>query len=567
MATFHNVNAANKYARDIVSGKIPACRWVRLACKRHINDLKKQGKNYPYYFHKETAEVVCMFIQALPHTKGKWAGARQDITLEPWQKFIFTVLFGWKRKKDNKRRFREFYGEIPRKNGKSVLAAGTGNFMFTMDGEFGAEIYCGATTEKQALEVFKPAKIMIQKTLDLIEAFGIEINAKNMNRPDDGSKFEPVVGNPGDGSSPSCAIIDEFHEHRLADLYETMITGMGSRDQGLAFIITTSGTNLAGPCYDKHLEVKKMLEAVEQGDACNEELLGIIYTIDNEEDWDKPESLYIANPNIGISVGEEYLLSQLKNAIANPSRQVIYKTKHLNIWCGAKAQWLNMVKWRACGDDQLDIEDFRNDDCFFVIDLAAKIDMCATLRLFRREIDNQVHYYAFPKFYLPENTIQNTKEKANQNAYQRWVASGHLCEMPGTEIDFNMIYEEGTDDLEGFNSKEIVYDPWRATQMAQQFEKDGGVTVEYRNTVQNMTMAMKELEGAVYSGRFHHNDHPVLNWMASNCVNKIDKKGNYFPDKESNENKIDGIVTAIMGIGRAMYEPENNDINLDFVNW
>jgi phage terminase large subunit-like protein len=567
MATFHNVNAANKYARDIVSGKIVACKWVKLACQRHLNDLKKQGKEYPYYFHKETAEVVCMYIQALPHTKGKWAGARQDITLEPWQKFIFAVLFGWKRKKDDKRRFREFYGEIPRKNGKSVLAAGTGNFMFTMDGEFGAEIYCGAVTEKQALEVFKPAKIMIQKTLDLIEAFGIEINAMNMNIPDDGSKFEPVVGNPGDGSSPSCALVDEFHEHRTPDLYETMVTGMGSREQGLVFIITTSGTNLAGPCYDKHLEVKKILEATLQGDECNEELFGIIFTIDNEDDWDKPESLYMANPNIGISVGEDYLLSQLKNAIANPSRQVIYKTKHLNIWCGAKAQWLNMVKWRACGDKLLDIEDFHNDDCYLLIDLASKIDMCATVRLFRREIDKKVHYYAFPKFYLPENTIQNTKEKANQNAYQRWVASGHLCEMPGTEIDFNMIYEEGTEDLEGLNGKEVVYDPWRAAQMAKQFENDGAITVEFNNTVKNMSPAMKELEAAVMSGRFHHNDHPILNWMASNTTNKIDKKENYFPNKESAENKIDGIVAIIMGIGRAMYEPENDDLDLDFVNW
>lgn len=563
MATFHNVNAANKYARDIVSGKIPACKWVKKACQRHLDDLKKQGKNYPYYFHKPTAEAVCLFIQALPHTKGKWAAKREAIVLEPWQKFIFAVLFGWKRKKDDTRRFREFYGCVPRKNGKSVLAAGTGNFMFTLDGEFGAEIYAGATTEKQALEVFKPAKIMVQKTMELVEAFGIELNAMNMNRPEDGSKFEPVVGNPGDGSSPSCSLVDEFHEHKTPDLYETMLTGMGAREQPLMFIITTAGTNIAGPCYDKQLEVQKMLDDTQP----NDELFGIIYTIDNEEDWDKPESLYMANPNIGVSVKEDYLLSQLENAKNNPSRQVIYKTKHLNIWCGAKAQWLNMVKWRECGDSSLKIEDFKDDECFACIDLAAKIDMCVQLRLFRREIDGELHYYAFPKFYLPEETINNTKEKANKNAYQRWVASGHLCEMPGYEIDFTLFGDEVQEDCEGLNLQEVVYDPWRAAQLAQQLEKEGMTTVEYRNTVQNMTLAMKEMEAAVMSGRFHHTDHPVLNWMASNTVNKVDKKENYFPDKESNENKIDGIVACIMGVGRAMYEPENDEMNLDFVNW
>lgn len=560
MATFHNVNAANKYARDIVAGRIPACKWVKLACRRHLDDLKKEKtKAFGYYFHKEAAEAVCMFVQLLPHTKGKWAAERKLITLESWQKFIFCVTFGWKRKKDKTRRFREVYAEIPRKNGKSVVAAGTGNFMFTLDGEFGAEIYCGATTEKQAWEVFRPAKLMVNKTPDLLEAFGIEVNASNMNRPDDGSKFEPIVGNPGDGASPSCAIVDEFHEHKTPDLYETMNTGMGAREQPLMFIITTAGTNLAGPCYDKRLEVQKMLD----GTIPNDELFGIIYTIDNEDDWDKPESLYMANPNIGISVKEDYLLSQLQNAKNNPARQVIYKTKHLNIWCGAKAQWLNMVQWRNCGDPTLSVDDFKGDDGYLVIDLAAKIDMCCTLRLFRREIDGKVHYYVFPKFYLPEETIKNTKEKSNQNAYQRWVASGHLFEMPGPEIDFTLIHEEGKEDSEGFSINEVVYDPWKATQMAQMFEKDGAITVESPNTPKEFSPAMKEMEAAIAAGRFHHPDDPILNWMASNTTNKIGKNETYFPDKESNENKIDGIVCCIMGVGRAMYEPEDSGGNVN----
>ena len=149
---------------------------------------------------------------------------------------------------------------MPRKNGKSVIGAGVGIAMFTADDEFGAEVYSGATTEKQAWEVFRPARLMVKRSPMLVEHAGIEVNASNMNRPDDGSRFEPLIGNPGDGASPSCAIVDEYHEHDTAVLYETMLTGMGARRQPLMFIITTAGSNIEGPCYDKRRQVIEMLE-------------------------------------------------------------------------------------------------------------------------------------------------------------------------------------------------------------------------------------------------------------------------------------------------------------------
>lgn len=209
-----NVNAANQYARDVVRGKISVCRYVVLACQRHLDDLEKAvKKNYPYKFDKERAERVAKFIQLLPHTKGEWAFKRMPITLEPWQLFIICTVFGWVHKKTGYRRFREAYNEIPRKNGKSAITAGIGLYMFAADDEFGAEVYSGATTEKQAWEVFRPARLMAQRTEALREAFGIEVHAQSLSRPEDGARFEPLIGNPGDGSSPSAALIDEYHEH------------------------------------------------------------------------------------------------------------------------------------------------------------------------------------------------------------------------------------------------------------------------------------------------------------------------------------------------------------------
>jgi phage terminase large subunit-like protein len=222
------------------------------------------------------AEKAAKFIQLLPHTKGEWAFKRMPITLEAWQLFIVCCAFGWVQKGSKLRRFREVYTEIPRKNGKSAISAGVALYCFTCDNEFGAEVYSGATTEKQAWEVFRPARLMCKRTPLLVEAFGIEVNASNLNRPEDGARFEPLIGNPGDGASPHCAIVDEYHEHPTDSLYTTMLTGMGARRQPLMWAITTAGYNIEGPCYDKRREVIEMLN----GTVPNEELFGVIYTVD-----------------------------------------------------------------------------------------------------------------------------------------------------------------------------------------------------------------------------------------------------------------------------------------------
>ncbi|WP_434086497.1 terminase large subunit domain-containing protein [Photorhabdus laumondii] len=205
--SYPNVNAANQYARDVVRGKVIACQYVIDACQRHIDDLSQEkNKKFRYRFDKDLAEKAARFIQLLPHTKGEWAFKRMPITLEPWQLFIACSAFGWVHKGTKLRRFREVYTEIPRKNGKSAISAGVALFCFTCDDEFSAEVYSGATTEKQAWEVFRPARLMCKRTPLLTEALCIEVNAKNMNRPEDGARFEPLIGNPGDGGSPAFSL-------------------------------------------------------------------------------------------------------------------------------------------------------------------------------------------------------------------------------------------------------------------------------------------------------------------------------------------------------------------------
>ena len=532
------------YAYDVTTGHKPACKEEKKACKRFIDDL--QGLD-GYFYDVGKAEKACSFIEKLPHTKGKWAAKRQKLKLEPWQKFIVCNLFGWV-DESGLRRYRKAYLKVPRKNGKSALVAGIGHYMFSSDGEFGAEVYCGATTEKQAWEVFGPARLMAQRTPDYIEHFGIEVNAKNLNVMANGSKFEPLIGKPGDGSSPSCAIADEYHEHDTDDFVSTMETGMGAREQPLLLAITTAGFNIAGPCYDMEQECKKLLDGVFSDDR----LFCIIYGIDEGDDWTDPSILIKANPNYDVSVGGEFLVAQQREAVRNSAKQSAFRRKHLNEWVGAHTAWANMDRLKKCADETLDPHDFIGDDCIIPVDLASRIDITATPKLFTREIDGKVHYFAFSRFYIPEETALDS----GNNHYQKWIADGHLIATDGDEIDFNEIQSDIKSDMDSFGAREITYDPWRATQLAQGLQAEGANIVEFRNTVGNMSPAMYELEAAINSGRFHYDGNPVLTWMFSNVVAKIDAKDNVYPRKEKPENKIDGVVALIMAIGRSMVHEE-----------
>lgn len=534
-----HTQAANTYIKGVLSGKIPACKWVKLACQRQKNDLERAKKaDFPYRFDKEKAEKVCKFIENLPHTKGVWAAKGELIRLEPWQCFIYTTLFGWVKKSDGMRRFREAYIEVPRKNGKSILGAGTGNYMLAADGEFGSEIYSGASTEKQAWEVFRPAKLMVERDQEMRDYFGIQVNAKSLNIPADMSRFEPVIGKPGDGASPSCALIDEFHEHDTDDLYSTMKTGMGARSQPLAFIITTAGTNLAGPCYAMRSDVTKILE----GSYDAPDVFGIIYTLDDADDWTTEAALRKANPNYGVSVSAEFLLAEQRKAIQSAHLQNNFKTKHLNIWCSAKSAFFNLQDLAQCADPALNPADFTGEECVIGLDLASKIDITAKAKLFHRD----GHYYAFANLYIPEDTANDPANKM----YHAWAHRGCLTLTPGSMIDYDYIEGDLLDDAKNHSIKEVPYDPWNATQLAGRMLNEGLPMVEYRMTVQNFSEPMKRLEALIKAGRFHYNGCPVLTWMFSNVVAKLDNKDNVFPCKENEKNKIDGVIAILSALGR-----------------
>lgn len=532
------VERAGKYADDVVAGTIPACLYVKQACQRFIDDLARDDleRDWP------TAEMWCENLEKLPHVKGRWAARGELLKLSDWQIFCTVNIFGWK--KGGKRRFVDVYIEVPRKNGKTFWIAGLGIGMLTWAAEHGAEVYCGATTELQAWEVFRPARQLCLQLPKLRKTYGIEVNAKSLVRLGDLSRFTPLVGNPGDGASPSCGIVDEFHEHKDDGLVSTLETGMAAREEPLMLHITTAGADMGGPCYDKRADVINILK----GAADDDRVFGIIYTIDEDDDWDTVEAQIKANPNYGISVYAEFLEGQLKQARRSPSKQAAYKTKHLNQWVGAKAAWMNMLAYQACRKKNIDIKKFKGQRCFPALDFASRSDLACMSLLFP---PSSVHprWAAFVKHYLPEDTINDRPR------YQGFHAGGWLTSTPGNRIDFEYIEEDLKQTCKDYDVDQVAFDPFHATQFVTRMQAEGINMVEVGMTFKYFSDPMKELDSLIATKQIDFTYDPVLTWAFGNVVAKttINKaKEVILPDKEKPENKIDPVVALIMSLNRAL---------------
>lgn len=562
--TYPFAERATTYARDVLRGKVKVCELVKLACKRHLDDLKRAGTpGFPFVWSKAAANRVCDFAECMVHIKAEWAG--KPIRLENWQCFLLGVSFGWLRI-DGTRRFRDVYCEVPRKNGKSAIAGIVGNYCTFADGEAGAEGYSGATTLEQALHTFRSAWMMVKKNPEFQDDLGLELGgtAKKPGaifRQADGSSFKALVGDPGDGASPHVAIVDEYHEHATPILRDAMQTGMGSRRQPLLFTITTAGVNTSYPCFELRSQAVRILKGTIQ----KEDFFTLIYTLDEKDDWKDFSVWPKANPNYGVSVLAPYLRGQYEKAMNNASDQNIIQTKHLNRWMNAGKSWMNMAKWAACARPELKLEDLRGHRAFASADLASVTDIAAlelmveitTFLKPRKRPDGIVMeectlWGVFSKAYLPEETV-NLPHNAH---FRQWRDQGHLTVTEGARTDFGYI----EDDLKAWSEivslQEFAYDPREAAYLVQGIQKWASFEcVEIPQAAVHMSEPMKALEGMVAEGdELHHDDNPVMNWMMGNVVLKQTAKGPvkyFYPTKESLAAKIDGPVALIMAVKRA----------------
>jgi len=541
---------AQRYAQAVVAGDIPACQWVRLACQRQINDLARfKGRASPYRFNPvltdamgrqyRPADNLCAFVELLPHIKGPLAGT--PITLEPWQVFILTTIFGWV-KRDGRRRFRRAYIEVPRGNAKSTLSSAVGLYMLTADGEGGAECYSLATTRDQARIVFGDAQQMARKSSGFRTRYGVTVGAHNVHVLNTASKFEALSaeGSTLDGLNIHFGCIDELHAHKTRTVYDVVETGTGKRDNSLLWVITTAGSDRAGICYEARTFVTRVLGGQVEDDS----QFGIIYGLDDGDDWGTEDALVKANPNWGISVRPEVILPLQAKALQLPSATNNFRTKHCNDWVSVDTAWMDIRAWERCADSRLSPDDFEGQPCWIGIDLASKVDIASMALLFER--DGQV--VGFVRHFLPEDTVF----AAANSQYQGWMQAGRLLATPGNVTDFGLIEAELLDAAARFEIKAVAFDPFQATQFSTRMLAEGLPMIEVRPTVLNFSEPMKQLEALVLQGKWAFDGDPVLTWMVSNVVCHRDAKDNIYPRKERPENKIDGVIAVLMALNRLL---------------
>lgn len=525
------------YARRVLNGKQPACIQVKQAAQRFIDDFERTDIR----FAEDRVDSVCDFVENLVHVKAEWAGT--PIKLEPFQVFLLANIFGWLDVATGYRRFRQAFILLPRKNGKSLLAAAIALYMIFMTGEQGAEGYSGATSLDQANEVFGPAKKMVEMTPGLAEALDIETAARSIYSPSSGSSFRPVIAKTKDGSSPYLAICDELHQAIDDTQINAFRTGMGSRREPLLLIISTAGENTAGVCRTEQLNA----EAVLAGRKKNDRLFALIYTIDSDDDWRHVASWKKANPNWGVSVNAEYLRDQLADARQSPAKQAAMRTKHLNEWVAGAHGWLSPLLWSSAADRALRLEDFHGRKAFVACDLSTKQDLTAVALV----IPDGARTVVFPFPFVPAGALT---ESSNAPAYREWIEGGHLRDTPGTASSFDEVATLLADLHRDFLIDKVIFDPWQGEMMRQTVAGWGLATEIWPAYAPSLwTSTLDDFEADLKNGKIAHPGNAVMDWCAGNVA--IHSKGGVSrtPVKPGDkERKIDVMIAALMA-----YAPSN----------
>lgn len=527
---------AQQYIEDVQSGKRIAGILEKKAIERHLNDLEHAPEK-GLIFSKKAAQKALSFFTLLKHFEGEWAG--QEFVPEGWQCFIIISLFGWLRA-DGRRRFKESYIEVARKNGKTTFAAGIALYCMVLDGEQGAQIYSAAVDKEQAKVCWKAAKAMVESSPALRKY--LETSQQAIFMPTTLSTFKSFSKDTKnkDGFNPHCAICDELHAWPTDDIYNLIISGMGARRQPLVFSITTAGFNKNLPCY----EMRTLYVDVLMGSKTQEDTFILIFSPDKDDDWKDPETWEKANPNYGVSVYPEYMEGELEKAMNRKSREVNFKTKNLNMWVDAPDVWIP-DETVAANDYGTNPDSLLGKRCYAGLDLASHVDINALILGF----PDEPHFPVLCFFWIPEGKV---KEKEDRVDYRAWHEAGFIRITNGDVIDI----EELVDDIDGilrlYDVKNLAFDPAKAYHGVIQGLQKGGwdeILDEYAQNMRHMSEPTKKLEAMVTAKEMDFMGNPVILWMFRNVVVYTDANDNIKLDKKKSIEKIDGVVAAVNMVG------------------
>ncbi|WP_199257579.1 terminase large subunit [Paracoccus binzhouensis] len=556
------------YAKAVIGDKITAGRLVKLACARHLEDLKT-GKTRSLSWDRAAALHAIEFFTHLRHSTGEWAG--QPFVLQPWQQFVVGSVFGWKRA-DGLRRFRTAYVEVARKNGKSALLAGIALYALIADGEAGAHVYAAATTRDQARIVFGEAERMVAASPALSARVTRTVN--NLAVLPTASWFRPLSADASkmDGLNVHLAAVDEVHEHPGPEIIQKLNTATGARRQPLIVEITTAGHDRHSVCRQHHEFSVKALEGSVPHETADS-WFAYIATIDAGDDWTDPAVWVKANPSLGVTVKPDDLKRQIDEAREMPAQQNAIRRLRLNEWTEQVTRWLDMGVWAEGGPgDGADWRDIRvglddleqkllGRECYGGLDLARVNDLSAFVLLFPPTLDPALGVLAekwivLPRFWVPEEDILR-RGKRDRVPYDTWRNQGFLVATPGNATDFGFIEAEIIALAGRYDLRELSYDRTFAGEIVQHLQDEGINLVQFGQGFLSMAAPTAELERLSVSRLLWHGGHPVLRWNASNVAVRHDPAGNIKPDKERSSERIDGIVAICNALGRALLRDVN----------
>jgi len=530
-----------------------------------------------YWYHEAAADAAVQFFpENLRFTTGEWAG--QPFALAPWEEHdIIRPLFGWKRK-DGTRRYRRCYVWVPRKNGKTELAAGVSLLALMADGEFGGQVFSIAADEDQAKIVFDKAVAMVGWSDELskhLQCFKTSIFCPELT-----ASFRPLSGTPTGkhGLNMSGLVGDEIHEWRDGRLYTFVHQSSAARRQPLEFLISTAGERTG---YG--WEVWDYCQKVMSGEIDDPETLVVVYAADPEDDWTDPATWAKANPNFPTSPKREYLEAECRQAKELPRLENDFKRYHLNIWTEQAVRWLPIEAWDECGHPiaaemqppakggsgrkggqskpvngrWLRLADkMAGRTAYGGIDLSSTTDLSCLVWVFPPEQEGGL-WTVVPRFYVPKDRIPE-RARRDKVDYDQWEKASALVATPGNVVDYAFIREQVFADAERFKVEQIAIDRWNATQLTTELIAEGLDAVLFGQGFASMSAPSKELEKLVIGRKLDHGGHPVLRWCARNVAVETDAAENIKPSKVRSTERIDGVVALInaLGVATQVKEPE-----------
>jgi phage terminase large subunit-like protein len=498
-----------------------------------------------FYFDQAAADKACRFFSDyLKHYSGRWAG--QPFILQPWQREVVSNIFGWK-KADGTRRYSTVYILVPRKAGKSAMAAGLALYLLLCDNEPGAEIYGAAVNREQAKKVYTTAKEFVRASPALRGRVKVYRNSINLKK---GASYYTVVSADAKsqhGYEAHGIICDELHVWPNRELYDVLTTSTGSRRQPLTIIITTAGTASKTTIWS---EVHEYACKVKSGEVQDDSFYPVIYAADLSDDWKDPKSWAKAQPNLGITVKESYYREHCNKAMAIPAYESTFRQLFLNQVVQSDTRWVPWSAWDACPNEPIDIAALQNRECYVGVDLSATTDMTAVVLWFSMGDGTAI---VLPHFWIPKAKSME-REQADHVPYAMWERQGLITFCDGAMIDYDQIRLYVQQLRAKYQVRKVLYDRKFFGPILTGLIEDGFDMVPFGQGPVSMDRPTKILEGMILQKQIHHGGNPILRWQLGNCALVRDDHDNYCLSKKRSTGRIDGIIAMLMALGGTLVD-------------